>query len=115
MTCCPNCGLDSRMLDKIIVGPLEVLDGGVDIRWRGRRVKLSPSRRLLVCAIVRNVGHVVGGHALIEAMGGEDSDDPGNLLAVQISRTRAAFRAVDTEFDMIETIWGTGVRWRVEE
>ena len=90
------------------------LHGGSAIRWKDHAVRLPTARRLLVCALARDAGHVVRGHALIEAMGGERADDPGNLLAVQICKTRSAFRDLDPGFNMIETIWGTGVRWREE-
>lgn len=114
MTCgtCPNCGLDLATLNAVHVGDLAVEDGGTLIRWKSQRVDLPPARRLLVSALAKAAGHVVKTPALYEALGINDHLDPTNLLKVQASRTRAAFRQLDPGFDQIETVWATGYRWR---
>lgn len=112
IACCPNCGFSLDRLETLQIGPLEIRDNAVGIFWLGEKVALPPARRLLVDALARGGGHVLKQAALIEAIGGDNADDPGNLLAVQVCKTRKAFRFIDRSFDRIETESGIGYRWR---
>lgn len=111
MTCtvCPNCGTDLERYGVIERGDLVVAPH--EVRWKGRRVTLTPSQRLIVSAIVRADGVPVAKKALAEACGCDERADPANIIAVQIVRVRQAFRAIDPAFAALETIWGTGLRW----
>lgn len=110
---CPNCGHDLCSLATFHVGDLSIIDGGVTMLWRGVKVRMTAAQRLLVKALASSAGHVMKNPALIEAVG-SDSDNPINLVNVHACRIRALFRAIDPAFDRIETIWGVGLRWRVE-
>lgn len=117
MTCavCPNCGLDLSPFETISRGDLSIPDQ-VTIRWRGRDLKLTRQQRLIVLALVRADGQIVSRHALMEACGTESDYalDPSNVVDVQLSRIRNAFKSVEPMFDQIETVWGAGLRWRAE-
>jgi DNA-binding response OmpR family regulator len=101
------------LLETLKVGPLTVQHGGAIILWRDRVVRLTPARRLLVAALARAAGAPIRRYILAEAIG-YDGDQPDCNVAVHLSRTRQAFRAVDFEFDQIENVHGCGLRWRVD-
>jgi two-component system response regulator ChvI len=111
MTCavCPNCGLDLERFEDTQRGDLTIRMH--EILWRGRRVSLTMSQRLMVSAIARADGKTVRRNALAGIIETEDSLDPFNVVAVLISRIRRAFRDVDPEFDALKTVWGEGIRW----
>jgi DNA-binding response OmpR family regulator len=97
-------------LETIKLGPLTVQHGGAVVMWRERIVRLTPARRLMVAALARAGGAPIRRHILAEAIG-YDGDQPESNVAVHLSRTRQAFRALDPQFDSIENIHGYGLRW----
>lgn len=107
---CPNCGLQLAALDTFAVGELTVVDAGNAIFWQDERVSLSPSERLIVTALARDAGHVIRRSALAELIGYEG--DSLNIIAVFLNRIFRGFRRVDEAFNQIETVWGSGLRWR---
>lgn len=111
MTCtvCPNCGFDLERVQPIERGDIKLQSH--EICWKGRRVPLRPSGRILVSAVVRADGYTVTCAALGEALGCEDTINPDNLVAVQLCHARRAFRQIDPTFSALQTVWGTGIRW----
>lgn len=110
---CPNCALDLSPFEPIHQGPLSIPDR-VTIIWHGHQVKLTRQQRLLFLTLVRADGEIVSRHGLMEAID-SDADDainPSNVVEVQLSRIRAAFRAIDPMFDSIESVRSEGIRWR---
>ena len=120
MTCtvCPNCGFDLERLARLQLGDLDIPSGRVEIRWKGKRVPLTVSERLIVAAIARADGLVVSHAALAEILGYE-GDRIDSLAAVYIHRIRLAFRLIDPEFDRIDTGGKgrrlRGARWRMDD
>jgi DNA-binding response OmpR family regulator len=111
MTCtvCPNCGIDLERFAPILRGDIEVT--AYEVRWKGRRVPLRPSGKMIVSALVRADGLPVSLCAITELLGSDDAGDPANVAAVQICHARRAFREVDPTFQAIETVRAIGVRW----
>jgi DNA-binding response OmpR family regulator len=111
MTCtvCPNCGLDLERFAPVLKGDLELQ--AHEIRWKGKPVRLRPSGRMLVSAIVRADGVPVSRQALMEVLGCEDAQNPENLISVQICHVRRAFSEIDPTFAALESIHSTGMRW----
>jgi DNA-binding response OmpR family regulator len=116
MTCatCPNCGYELSHLAVFTIGHLSIEEGWL-IRWRGRPLPFTASQRLLVAAIARAEGVPVKRIALAEAMGSDERQDPENVVAVQLNRVMTKFRDVDPAFDQIQSVRGSGLRWKVEE
>lgn len=116
MTCatCPNCGHDIEPLADFRLGDLQVERSAMSILWRWQHVTLTCTQRLMVAALAQADGEIIRKPVLAEITGYE-GDDPENIVDVGLTRIRRAFRLVDPEFDMIETIWGQGLRWKTEE
>lgn len=114
LTCCPHCGTDLTAFEPFSIGALGIEHNGAVIRWNGHRIHLTPCERLILLTIARAGGNPVKRTILAEATGYE-GDDPENLIAVQITRIRANFRAIDPGFDRIENVHGVGLRWRIED
>ena len=108
-TVCPNCGLDLERFAPIHSGDLDL--EAHEVRWKGRRVPLRPSGRILLSAVVRADGLPISRNALIEALGCEDLGNPGNLVAVQLTHVRQAFQTIDPAFHAIQTVRDVGIRW----
>lgn len=111
-TLCPHCGHDLNG-EPFQLGKLFVDRASAHVWWGDRPVQLTASERLIVVALAKADGAIIRRHVLAEVIG-NDTDDPSNTIAVFISRIRAKFRAIDSAFDLIENVWGQGIRWRVE-
>jgi len=111
---CPNCGFNLERIETIELGEL-VIDGwGANVFWKGIKVPLSKCLRLFLLAIVLAKGTLVSYAALAEALGYE-GDKGISYMSTQKSKIRRIFRQIDPSFALIETIWGEGMRWRMEE
>lgn len=76
--------------------------------WRGSLVPLSAPQRDLVGMLAAVPGKLVHHHALVMAL--ELCTAPSSM----VFNIRRLFRAVDPDFDQIETRAGFGYLWRTE-
>lgn len=111
ITLCPACGHSLASLEAFRVGELFIDKGGAFVWWRSHVVPLTTSERLMVIALARADGNPIR-HDILSETVGSDSENPVDVVNVFLTRARAKFRAVDPEFDNIETVRGAGVRWR---
>lgn len=114
VTACPRCGFYLETLHTVEVGSLKLDYDGAIVVWKGQRVQISESERLMLLAIVRAGGAPVKRWILADAMG-YDGEQAENQVAVHFHRIHKAFRAIDPAFDMIENIRIQGLRWRMED
>lgn len=81
-------------------------------RWRGQVVDLTVTEFLLVKALATRPGHVKNRDQLMDNAYGESIYVDDRTIDSHIKRIRKKFRAVDEEFDMIETLYGVGYRYK---
>ena len=91
------------------VGPLELDRERLQVRWRDAAVELTLTEFWLVNALARRPGHVKNRDQLMEEASVVVDDA---TITSHIKRIRRKFRAVDEEFDGIDTVYGLGYRWR---
>lgn len=90
-----------------------VLDGARhQCMWKGRRVDLTVTEFLLVKALAQRVGHVKSRDQLMDAAYGESVYVDDRTIDSHIKRLRKKFRAVDPDFEQIETLYGVGYRYK---
>jgi two-component system, OmpR family, response regulator ChvI len=80
--------------------------------WKNKPVPLTGTEFLMLQALVSRPGVVRSRDALMDAV----HDDPVSLderaIDVHIKRMRKKLKAVDDSFDMIETLYGVGYRFK---
>lgn len=81
-------------------------------RWRGQVVDLTVTEFLLVKALATRPGHVKNRDQLMDNAYGESIYVDDRTIDSHIKRIRKKFRTVDEEFDMIETLYGVGYRYK---
>jgi DNA-binding winged helix-turn-helix (wHTH) protein len=103
---CPRCGVDLEELTVKQVGEL-IADPIGDTFWKGERVFLSASQRLMLDTLITGAGQISkrkidrGFFASVQAIA-ERADISVDSVKVELSRIRKRFRAVDPSFDHIE-------------
>lgn len=80
--------------------------------WKGKAVNLTVTEYLLVKALAQRPGHVKNRDQLIDLAYGENIYVDDRTIDSHIKRVRKKFKAVDTDFNQIETLYGIGYRYK---
>ena len=80
-------------------------------RWKQRDVKLTVTEFLMLKALILRPGHVKSRDQLMDAAYGESVFLDDRTIDSHIKRLRRKFRAIDSNFDQIETLYGIGYRY----
>ena len=80
--------------------------------WKGEPVTLTVTEFLILQALAQRPGVVKSRDALMDAAYDEQVYVDDRTIDSHIKRLRKKFKVVDTDFDMIETLYGVGYRFR---
>jgi two-component system, OmpR family, response regulator ChvI len=80
--------------------------------WMGKSVALTVTEFLLLQLLASRPGVVKSRNALMDAAYGDDIHVEDRTIDSHIKRVRQKFRIVDGSFDMIDTLYGVGYRFR---
>jgi two-component system response regulator ChvI len=78
----------------------------------GKSVALTVTEFLLLQLLASRPGVVKSRNALMDAAYGDDIHVEDRTIDSHIKRVRQKFRIVDGSFDMIDTLYGVGYRFR---
>ena len=81
------------------------------VRWDGRDVSLTVTEFLILAALAQRPGVVKNRNQLLDVAYNEDVYVDDRTIDSHIKRIRRKFRALDPEFDAIETLYGVGYRF----
>ncbi|MEO7655072.1 MAG: response regulator transcription factor [Sphingomicrobium sp.] len=81
------------------------------VRWAGREVSLTVTEFLILGALAQRPGVVKSRNQLLDVAYNDDVYVDDRTIDSHIKRIRRKFRAVDSEFDSIETLYGVGYRF----
>lgn len=98
--------------DTLARGHLELDDARHLCTWKGGAVNLTVTEYLLVKALALRPGHVKNRDQLIDMAYGENIYVDDRTIDSHIKRVRKKFKAVDDEFNHIETLYGIGYRYK---
>ncbi len=98
--------------DTLVRGHLELDDARHLCTWKGDAVNLTVTEYLLVKALAMRPGHVKNRDQLIDMAYGENIYVDDRTIDSHIKRVRKKFKAVDDEFNHIETLYGIGYRYK---
>ena len=80
--------------------------------WKGEPVTLTVTEFLLLYALAQRPGHVKSRDQLMDAAYDENIYVDDRTIDSHVKRLRKKFKAVDSEFDSIETLYGVGYRYK---
>jgi two-component system response regulator ChvI len=99
--------------EPVIARGLMTLDPGRHLcTWQGQPVELTVTEFLILKSLAPRPGHVKNRDQLMDAAYGEHIYVDDRTIDSHIKRLRKKFKAVDTEFAQIETLYGVGYRYR---
>jgi two-component system response regulator ChvI len=98
---------------KVVTRGLLTLDPNRHIcAWKGKPVRLTVTEFLLLQALAQRPGFVKSRDQLMDAAYDDSVYVDDRTIDSHVKRIRKKFREVDTEFDMIETLYGVGYRYK---
>ena len=80
--------------------------------WGGKDVTLTVTEFLILHSLAQRPGYVKSRDALMDAAYDDQVYVDDRTIDSHIKRLRKKFKAVDTEFDAIETLYGVGYRYK---
>lgn len=80
--------------------------------WKGTAVELTVTEFLLLKSLASRPGHVKNRDQLMDSAYGENIYVDDRTIDSHVKRLRKKFRAIDGEFNQIETLYGVGYRYR---
>jgi two-component system response regulator ChvI len=80
--------------------------------WNGQNVTLTVTEFLILFALAQRPGVVKSRNALMDAAYDDQVYVDDRTIDSHIKRLRKKFKAVDDDFNMIETLYGVGYRFR---
>jgi two-component system response regulator ChvI len=82
--------------------------------WRGKPVSLTVTEFLILQALAQRPGVVKSRNALMDVAYDDHVYVDDRTVDSHIKRLRKKFKQVDDSFDMIETLYGVGYRFKDE-
>ena len=82
-----------------------------ECHWKNERIKLTVTEFLLLESLVNRPGYVKNRDQLMSAAYSDDLYVDDRTIDSHIKRIRRKFKAVDNDFDSIETLYGVGYRF----
>ncbi len=80
--------------------------------WKGRHVTLTVTEFLILHALAQRPGVVKSRNALMDAAYDDQVYVDDRTIDSHIKRLRKKFKVTDDSFDMIETLYGVGYRFK---
>ena len=80
--------------------------------WKGKPVILTVTEFLILFALAQRPGVVKSRDSLMDAAYDDQVYVDDRTVDSHIKRLRKKFKVVDDDFDMIETLYGVGYRFR---
>ena len=84
------------------------------VTWAGKDVKLTVTEFLLLQTLAVRPGHVKSRDQLMDAAYGESVFLDDRTIDSHVKRLRRKFKAIDDDFDQIETLYGIGYRYKTK-
>ena len=100
---------DSKTLER---GQLRMDSERHACTWKNEAVNLTVTEFLILQALASRPGVVKSRNALMDAAYDDQVYVDDRTIDSHVKRLRKKFKAKDTEFDMIETLYGVGYRFK---
>jgi two-component system OmpR family response regulator len=98
--------------DVLVRGSLVLNMERMTAHWLEQLADLTVTEFFLVHALAKHPGHVKSRQQLMDAAKTVLDD---NTITSHIKRIRKKFTALDSNFDAIQTAYGMGYRWLIDE
>ncbi|MBV9061900.1 MAG: response regulator transcription factor, partial [Alphaproteobacteria bacterium] len=108
----PTSGIGEQKREVMVRGGLVLDPQRHECTWEGKPVRLTVTEFLILQALAQRPGFVKSRDNLMDAAYDDQIYVDDRTIDSHIKRLRKKFKAVDDNFDAIETLYGVGYRYR---
>ena len=98
--------------ESLVRGKLALDPQRHECTWEGKPVRLTVTEFLILYALAQRPGVVKSRNALMDAAYDDQVYVDDRTIDSHIKRLRKKFKVVDDDFEMIETLYGVGYRFK---
>lgn len=98
--------------EQLTRGSLDVNVDRMNVTWKSHLIDLTVTEFWMLHALIKHPGHVKNRTQLMNAANTVLDD---NTITSHIKRIRKKFASIDSSFDSIQTAYGMGYRWKLDE
>jgi len=98
--------------EQLTRGSLDVNVDRMNVTWKSHLIDLTVTEFWMLHALIKHPGHVKNRTQLMDAANTVLDD---NTITSHIKRIRKKFAAIDSSFDSIQTAYGMGYRWKLDD
>lgn len=100
---------------RLSCGALFMDSGRHKATWKGQPLRLTRNEFRVLQFLAERPGYVRSRQQILDALHGEDLYVEDRTVDTHVKRLRTKLKAIDPDFDAIDTIYGVGYRFSVEE
>jgi len=108
----PTPGAETAKKEALVRGQLALDPQRHECTWDGKPVRLTVTEFLILQALAQRPGFVKSRDSLMDAAYDDQVYVDDRTIDSHIKRLRKKFKAVDDDFEMIETLYGVGYRFK---
>ena len=108
----PANGVEAAKKEALTRGKLALDPQRHECTWDGKPVRLTVTEFLILQALAQRPGFVKSRDSLMDAAYDDQVYVDDRTIDSHIKRLRKKFKSVDDDFDMIETLYGVGYRFK---
>ena len=108
----PVPGAETAKKEALVRGQLALDPQRHECTWDGKPVRLTVTEFLILQALAQRPGFVKSRDSLMDAAYDDQVYVDDRTIDSHIKRLRKKFKVVDDDFEMIETLYGVGYRFR---
>ncbi|MGE8203321.1 response regulator transcription factor [Heyndrickxia sp. NPDC080065] len=105
---------DQVQSENLIYGPFVIDPYSLKVSKNNVELSLTPTEFHLLKLFIENPGRAFSRNELLDIVWGNDFVGDHKIVDVNIRRLRVKIEDKDSDGLFIETVWGTGYRWRKE-
>ena len=108
----PANGVEAAKKEALVRGKLALDPQRHECTWDGKPVRLTVTEFLILQALAQRPGFVKSRDSLMDAAYDDQVYVDDRTIDSHIKRLRKKFKGTDDDFDMIETLYGVGYRFK---
>jgi len=104
---------DKEKTNTHVIDQLEIDEDSMSISWKGVELSLTLTEFWLIESMARHPGHVKTYENMMQIT--RQSYVERNTINGYIRRIRNKFKEIDADFKHIQTVFGVGYKWHVND
>lgn len=104
---------NTNKVELLVIDDLQIDEDSMSILWKGKELSLTLTEFWLIESMARHPGHVKTYENMMQIT--RQSYVERNTINGYIRRIRNKFKEIDPDFNQIQTVFGVGYKWNIND